>query len=162
MLHSALDGAVLPSFIRCRAEETPDSTFAIFPTNDGLVTHVTFLQYAQACHRFARAVCPDAPLKIGYTVGIVAVCDTLSYIAAIGGLTSAGLPVRELTSHGLSSYVYESITGLPNIPSLDASGRHSSAAKCLRTSTSCHALYLTHIHPGCSLCCHRGWTRHHH
>jgi hypothetical protein len=87
--------ATLPSLIALRARNDPDLAFAVFPSEDGTLARVTFSGFAQACHRFGRAICPEAPLNVGYVVGIVATCDTLQYLAAIGGLTSAGLTVRE-------------------------------------------------------------------
>jgi acyl-CoA synthetase (AMP-forming)/AMP-acid ligase II len=96
--HLPAEDAVLPSLITYRAKESADKTFAVFPSEKGDSRHVSFAEFAQACSRFGRAIAPDGPAKEGHVVGIIANVDSLLYLAAIGGLTFAGLTVCSLCS----------------------------------------------------------------
>jgi acyl-CoA synthetase (AMP-forming)/AMP-acid ligase II len=92
---------MLPTLIDHRARNDGDRPFAVFPSRDGEApSQITFAEFQQACTRFGRTVCPEAPVKDGYVVGIVGTTDTLTYLAAIGGIISAGLTVRTTCSEG--------------------------------------------------------------
>jgi acyl-CoA synthetase (AMP-forming)/AMP-acid ligase II len=86
-------GAVVPWLIEYRAKNNSGQTFAVWPSQGDTPSRVTYAQFAHACYRFGRAICPDPPIKSGDVVAIIAICDTLLYTAAIGGLISAGLTV---------------------------------------------------------------------
>jgi acyl-CoA synthetase (AMP-forming)/AMP-acid ligase II len=93
--HEPSSRAMLPTLIEYRAKNDSDRPFAVFPAQDDEApSQITFAEFQQACSRFGRAVYPEAPAKEGYVVGIVATTDTLTYLAAIGGIIFAGLTVR--------------------------------------------------------------------
>jgi acyl-CoA synthetase (AMP-forming)/AMP-acid ligase II len=93
---TTLEALTVPELIDYHLEHSPDLTFTTFPgesINDE-PSRISFLEFGRATQRFARAVRPDAPVKHGETVGIIANCDSLMYITAIAGLVRAGLTVR--------------------------------------------------------------------
>jgi long-subunit acyl-CoA synthetase (AMP-forming) len=85
--------AVLPSLINDRAKQSPDSTFASFPSDEETRSRITFSQFAQACHRFARIISPQDVGRQEGAVGIIANCDTILYLTAIAGLVCGGMTV---------------------------------------------------------------------
>jgi acyl-CoA synthetase (AMP-forming)/AMP-acid ligase II len=93
---ATLQTLTLPELIDYHLDNNPDCTFTVFPgksVDDG-PSLISYLEFGRAVQRFARAVCPDAPVIRGEIVGIIANCDSLTYITAIAGLTRAGLTVR--------------------------------------------------------------------
>lgn len=101
MQHISTSHGVLPALIDYRQHHNASSTFAYFPSDDDEPCRVSFLEYGRACQRVARAVTPEGITPRGEVVGVIAIVDTLTYLALVGGFTRAGLTVR------LSSYDYD-------------------------------------------------------
>jgi acyl-CoA synthetase (AMP-forming)/AMP-acid ligase II len=93
---AALETLTFPELIDYHLENNPNRTFTLFPGDsvDDEPSGISYLEFGRATQRFARAVRPDAPVKYGETVGIIANCDSLMYITAVAGLARAGLTVR--------------------------------------------------------------------
>jgi acyl-CoA synthetase (AMP-forming)/AMP-acid ligase II len=87
--------ATLPEIIDYHAAHNPSHYFAVFPRSDdpSAPTHISFLEFARAAQRFARAVCPTAPVRRGEVVALVANADNILYITAVAGFVRAGLTV---------------------------------------------------------------------
>ena len=91
-----LDGSipVLPGFVDFQAEHNPDRPWAIFPSGDH-VESISFKQFSDATHRAARAFRPGGSLAKGEVVAVIALCDSMLYIALVTGLVRAGYVVSE-------------------------------------------------------------------
>jgi acyl-CoA synthetase (AMP-forming)/AMP-acid ligase II len=87
--------ATLPEIIDYHAAHNPEHHFAVFPRSDdpSAPTHVSFLEFARGAQRFARAVCPAAPVSRGEVVALVANADSILYATALAGFVRAGLTV---------------------------------------------------------------------
>ncbi|TFK46448.1 acetyl-CoA synthetase-like protein [Heliocybe sulcata] len=89
-----LDGSVRvwPGFADFHYAANPRGTCAQFFREDtGGIVRVTFEEFARASHRVAHALRADKCLKSGDVVALIALCDTLMYMALMVGMTRAGL-----------------------------------------------------------------------
>jgi hypothetical protein len=144
---------ILPSLIDYRLKTQPESTFALFSSSDDELNRITFLEFGRACQRLARIVAPAAPLKSGYPVAIVANCDTLQYITAVGGLAYAGLAVSKFGQvHSTTTYGIS--TGISDIVPSAGSSRLASPQECFCASFVDHVGVAWVVHhrasPDCS------------
>ncbi|KZT25929.1 acetyl-CoA synthetase-like protein [Neolentinus lepideus HHB14362 ss-1] len=92
-----LDGSVrvFPGFTDFHHAHNPRRTCARFAREDtGEIVHATFEEFARASHRIARALHADSSRKNGEVVALIALCDTLMYMALLVGMTRAGLVLR--------------------------------------------------------------------
>jgi acyl-CoA synthetase (AMP-forming)/AMP-acid ligase II len=87
-----LQNLTLPELIDYHLEHNPNLTFTVFPgeSADDEPSRVSYLEFGRATQRFARAICPTAPVKSSEVVGLVANCDALMYTTAIAGFIRAG------------------------------------------------------------------------
>ncbi|TFK46704.1 putative aminoadipate reductase [Heliocybe sulcata] len=89
-----LDGSirVYPGFADFHHKHNSRRTCAQFASDEtGEIVRVTFEEFARASHRIARALRADGRLKNGEVVALIALCDTLMYMAMLVGMTRAGL-----------------------------------------------------------------------
>jgi ATP-dependent protease HslVU (ClpYQ) peptidase subunit len=79
-------------------EHHTGDTFTVFPgehAGDEL-SHLSFLEFGRASHRFARAIYPDAPVNKKEAACVIINADSLMWITAIAGIIRAGCTVRSV------------------------------------------------------------------
>jgi acyl-coenzyme A synthetase/AMP-(fatty) acid ligase len=97
--NDTLEKLTVPELIDYYLEHHPDETFAIYPgekVGDELC-RISYLEFARATHRCARAMFPDAPAKEKEVIGVIVNADSLMWITAIAGIIRAGHTVSTST-----------------------------------------------------------------
>jgi hypothetical protein len=95
-----LEALSVAELIDYHLERNPDQSFTVFPgeyTGEEL-SRISFLEFGRACHRFARAIYPNAPFKENEVVGVVVNADSLMWMTALAGIIRAGATVSTIPS----------------------------------------------------------------
>ncbi|EPQ57834.1 acetyl-CoA synthetase-like protein [Gloeophyllum trabeum ATCC 11539] len=89
-----LDGSinVYPGFTDFHHTHNPNRICAQFAADgSGEIVRISFEEFARATHRVARALRADGRMRNGEVVALIALCDTVMYMALLVGMVRAGL-----------------------------------------------------------------------
>ncbi|EPQ57831.1 acetyl-CoA synthetase-like protein [Gloeophyllum trabeum ATCC 11539] len=103
-----LDGSmnVYPGFVDFHHKHNPDRTCAQFALDDGSIVRISFEEFARATHRVARSLRSDGRMRNGEVVALIALCDTVMYMALLVGMIRAGLVPFPISPRNSAPAIY--------------------------------------------------------